>query len=155
MNTIDYSEWAELFTPEDANLPDGSINNTSISDREILLNVIKNLQVKVKDENDNVLSLAEKEIMSANSQNHFSIKVFLQPEILVIIRLASPEYIDFDIDLNEIDNQKSLDVLLGFLQKIGKALNKEVKLRYEGADMHSFFYMYDSVTDKQELKKFI
>jgi hypothetical protein len=62
------------------------------------------------------------------------LKVWPTAEVLAIFRFHSPETIDFDVDLRELQGQQCLDLFCAFLTAIGRRLRKPVVMDAEGGD---------------------
>jgi hypothetical protein len=75
------------------------------------------------------------------------LRVWLTPGVLAIFRFYSPEAIDVDIDLRELQGQDRLDVLCGFLRAIGARLGKAVVMTPEG-DVDHPVLGFDAETDR-------
>jgi hypothetical protein len=58
--------------------------------------------------------------------------VWFAPEAEAIFRLYSPEQIDFDVDLRELQGQDRLDGLCEFLCRLGRVLARPVLMTAEG-----------------------
>jgi hypothetical protein len=62
------------------------------------------------------------------------LRVWPTAEVLAIFRFHSPEAIDFDIDLRELQGQQRLDLFCAFLTAIGRRLSKPELMDAEGGD---------------------
>jgi hypothetical protein len=60
------------------------------------------------------------------------LKVWPSAEVLAIFRFHSPEAIEFDVDLRELQGQQRLDLFCAFLTAIGRRLGKPVLMDAEG-----------------------
>ncbi|MFJ2770941.1 hypothetical protein [Streptomyces sp. NPDC087300] len=60
------------------------------------------------------------------------LRVWPAPEVLMIFRPTSPDEVDFDIDLRELQGQHGVDLLCAFLAAVGRRLDKPVMMTAEG-----------------------
>lgn len=58
--------------------------------------------------------------------------VWFGPGALAIFHMSSPEQIDFDVDLRELQGQDRLNDLCSFLSRIGRLLGRPVLMNAEG-----------------------
>jgi hypothetical protein len=61
-----------------------------------------------------------------------TLHVWPDPAMWWTVRLASPDEIDSDVSLFEIQGQERLDAFCGFLRTLGKTLDKRVLVYAEG-----------------------
>jgi hypothetical protein len=57
-------------------------------------------------------------------------------DVLAIFRFHTDVEVDFDVDLRELQGRERLDVLCGFLRKIGRRLGNPVLMDPEGEYGH-------------------
>lgn len=75
------------------------------------------------------------------------LRVWPVPGILANVFLHTPEQIDFDVDLRELQGQDRLDVLCEFFNTLGRGLGKPVVMTPEGFDQ-SPLLAYDVDADR-------
>ena len=76
------------------------------------------------------------------------LKVWPTAGLLAIFRFHSPDGIDFDVDLRELQGQQLLDLFCAFLTTIGRRLGKAVLMDAEGGDGTHPVLGYETESDQ-------
>jgi hypothetical protein len=127
----------DLFDPElMGSLPDLWVPDTSARDWQSFVELVleRGWQHRYTDD-DAVVPLPSAH--TALSRSGLSqLRVWPSEGVLAVFRFYSPDEIDFDVDLSELQGQERLDILCGFLTAIGRRLSKPVLMHPEGTRDH-------------------
>ncbi|MGS2642955.1 hypothetical protein [Streptosporangium sp. LJ11] len=118
-------------------LPDVAVEGTGPEDWQTLLDLVRSQRWRseyVRDGESSAPPTAAE--MIAEGAGGAALRVWPAPGILAIFRAYGAEFIDFDVDLRELQGQERLDVLLEFLTAIGRRLGKSVLMTPEGDHGH-------------------
>jgi hypothetical protein len=118
-------------------LPEVVVPGTSVDDWQSLLNlVVERGWEHLYSEGSKVLPVPRAETILARPLDAecAELRVWPTADLLAIFRFHSPEVIDFDVDLRELQGQQRLDLFCGFLTTIGRRLGKPVLMDAEGGD---------------------
>ncbi|GAA2156706.1 hypothetical protein GCM10010403_11770 [Glycomyces rutgersensis] len=137
-NRLRWDEVSDCFNPGLMGaLPDLLVPATSVDDWQSVLDLIAERGwTHQYSEGARVLPVPRAETILALPLNEecAQLKVWPAAEVLVIFRFHSPEAIDFDVDLRELQGQQRLDLFCAFLTEIGRRLGKRVLMDAEGGD---------------------
>jgi hypothetical protein len=138
VNSLRWEEVAEFFDPElMGTLPDAVVPDTSVGDWQAVLDlVIERGWPHQYSEGGRVRAVPNAATILARPLHAEcpELRVWPTTGFLAIFRFASPEAIDFDVDLRELQGQQRLNLFFEFLTAIGQKVNKPVLLDAEGGD---------------------
>ncbi|MEU8542788.1 hypothetical protein AB0C52_22870 [Streptomyces sp. NPDC048717] len=131
-------------------LPDVRVPNASVEDWQAVLDLVAEKGWKHQyAEGTAVLPLPRAEVVLSRPLDTESpiLRVWPTADVQAVFHFLDDEEIDFDVDLRELQGQKRLDVLCGFLREIGRRLGKSVLMDAEGAYGHPILG-FDAGTDR-------
>ncbi|MFG2072178.1 hypothetical protein [Nonomuraea maritima] len=135
-----------LFDPEvNGALPDVVVEETTVEDWQVLLDLVRaqgwQYAYSLGGESMELTSAAD--MAAAAYAGGISelrvtpeLRVWPNPDVLMIFRMYQTESIDFDVDLRELQGQGRLDVLVDFFCVIGRRLRKSVLMSAEESPGH-------------------
>ncbi|WP_412538553.1 hypothetical protein R8Z50_22190 [Longispora sp. K20-0274] len=147
----DVKDWFDPGT--NGALPDVCVSGTSVADWQAVLDLVRArgwaCEYSVGGE---VVALPDRaeDMLDRPGGLCVDLKVWPARGVLMIFRLYSPESVDFDVDLRELQGQQRLDVFCGFLRTIGQALGKSVVMTPEASPDFPVLG-YDVVADRVAL----
>ena len=140
MPDLVWDEVKNFFDPELMGaLPDLSVPGASVEDWQILFDLVRSNGWQWEYLEGGVpgpLPSAAEVLSRPADAETVDLRVWPMPSVLVIFRPMSPEEIDFDVDLRELQGQQGVDVLCEFMCAIGRALGKAVFMDAEGDRNH-------------------
>jgi hypothetical protein len=138
MNSLRWEEVSVFFNPDlMGTLPDVVVPGASVDDWQSLLDlVVEQDWAHQYSEGSRVLPVPGAETILALPLDAecAELRVWPAAGLLAIFRFNSPEAIDFDVDLRELQGQQRLDLFCSFLTTIGRRLGKPVLMDAEGGD---------------------
>lgn len=137
-SSLRWEEVGDFFDPDLMGaLPDVVVPRTSVDDWQAVLDLVAERGwAHQYAEGGRALPAPRAETVFARSADAEcpELKVWLAHDVLAIFRFHSPESIDFDVDLRELQGQQRLDLFCAFLAAIGRKLSKPVLMDAEGGD---------------------
>ncbi|WP_156365873.1 hypothetical protein [Nocardiopsis sp. NRRL B-16309] len=133
MTALLWDDVVDLFDPERmGSLPDLCVPDASVRDWQSLLELVIERGWTHRYTDDGVVvPLPPAHTVLARSP--FSeLRVWPSEGVLAIFRFYSPDEIDFDMDLRELQGQGRLDIFCHFVTAIGRRLGKPVLMHREG-----------------------
>jgi hypothetical protein len=138
MNSLRWEEVSVFFNPDlMGTLPDVVVPGTSVDDWQSLLDLVAERDwAHQYSEGSRVLPVPRAETILALPLDAecAELRVWPVAGLLAIFRFHSPEAIDFDVDLRELQGQQRLDLFCSFLTTIGRRVGKPVLMDAEGGD---------------------
>ncbi|MBA2811260.1 hypothetical protein E0500_028635 [Streptomyces sp. KM273126] len=119
-------------------LPDVRVPDTSVEDWQAVLDLVRSQGWSYEYSEDGVaVRLPRAADMLARSEGADALlRVRPVPGFLVIFRAYEGGWIDFDVDLRELQDQMGVDVLCRLLRAIGRRLGKPVLVTPESDPLH-------------------
>ena len=150
---IPWEDVAEWFDPaENGTLPDVIVPDTTIADWEALFALIRSEGWRCEyDYREERLPLpaSAAEMLVPDPDGVRGLWIWPNPDLEWIVRPWSPDEIDGDVSLYEIQGQERLDVFCGFLRTVGAALGKSVLVYSEGTyDSRPPMMAYEPALDR-------
>ncbi|WP_017594137.1 hypothetical protein [Nocardiopsis potens] len=135
MGGLLWDEVRDLFDPEAMGaLPDLRVAGTSAADWQALLDLVEESGWPSRYAEDGaVRAVPRAEAALSRPGTWPELRVRPAGGVLVIFRFCTPEEIDFDVDLRELQGQERLDLFCGFLSAIGRRLGRPVLMVPEGS----------------------
>lgn len=131
-----WDEVENFFDPDlMGTLPDLFVPDATVKDWQAVFDLVKTRGWRWQyEQGDTVLPLptATEVLARPADAETVSLKVWPAPGVLAIFRLMAETEIDCDVDLRELQGQKGIDILCGFLREIGVRLGKPVLMVPEG-----------------------
>jgi len=152
MNSLRWEAVSDFFDADlMGTLPDVVVPGTSVDDWQSLLDLVAERGwAHQYSEGSRVLPVPRAETILALPLDAecAELRVWPVAGLLVIFRFHSPEAIDFDVDLRELQGQQRLDQFCSFLTTIGRRLRKPVLMDAEGGDNSHPALGYEIETDQ-------
>jgi hypothetical protein len=131
----DVKEWLDLEW--NGSLPNVTVTGTTAADWQAVIDMIrsKGLAYEYTEDSRALRLPGSVQTMFARAAASVKLAVVISPGITAHFWPLETGSIDFDLDLNELQTQASLDALCTFLRAIGRQLGKPVLLSPEGFDV--------------------
>jgi hypothetical protein len=137
VTTLLWDDVKDLFDPDLMGwLPDLRVPDTSVHDWQTFLEVVVERGWRHRYTDDNAVAPLPPARIALSRPGLSELRVRPSDGVLAIFRFYSPDEIDFDVDLSELQGQERLDVLCHFLTTIGRRLGKPVLMHREGTRGH-------------------
>ncbi|ASO21533.1 hypothetical protein FHR81_003176 [Actinoalloteichus hoggarensis] len=147
-----WDEFRDFFDPDlMGSLPDIVVPGASVEDWQALFDLIqaRGWQWQYSEGGTALpLPLAADVLARLADSETAELRVWPVPGVLAIFRIMSPDDIDFDVDLRELQGQEGVDVLCGFLAEIGRELGKPLIMTSEGGSRLHPVLGFDPVLDR-------
>ncbi|WP_319464159.1 hypothetical protein [Micromonospora sp. RTP1Z1] len=153
MRDIRWDDVREWFDPyENGSLPDVIVPGMTLTDWETLLRLIRSkgwrCEYDVREQRLPPPASAA-DLFTADPEGWLRcLHVWPDPGMEWIVRPSSPDEIDSDVSLHEIQGQERLDVFCGFLRTLGKTLDKRVLVYAEGDHSYPPMMAYELADDR-------
>ncbi|WP_433282585.1 hypothetical protein [Micromonospora sp. CA-244673] len=136
MRDLRWDDVREWFDPyENGSLPDVIVPGMTLTDWEAVLRLIRSQGWRCEyDFREQTLPppASAAGLFTADPEWLRTLHVWPDPAMEWTVRLPSPDEIDSDVSLFEIQGQERLDVFCGFLRTLGRTLDKRVLVYAEG-----------------------
>lgn len=136
MSDLHWNDVKEFFDPSlMGTLPDLVVPGSSVDDWQALLHLIEERGWQhqyFEGTSMGPMPRAETVLSRSAEAECAQLKVWPNPQFLVIFRFDSADAIDFDVDLRELQGQDRLDLFCEFLASVGRRLGKAVLMDAEG-----------------------
>ncbi|RKS09326.1 hypothetical protein DFP74_5061 [Nocardiopsis sp. Huas11] len=130
----------DLFDPETMGaLPDVRVPDTTVRDWQALLDLVVERGWRHSysvGEIPTTRPQAQEVLSRPADAECAQLRVWPADGVEAIFRFHTPDEIDFDVDLRELQGQERLNVLCGFFAAIGRRLGKPVLMDPEGDHGH-------------------
>ncbi|MFE3456734.1 hypothetical protein ACFXKD_04255 [Nocardiopsis aegyptia] len=140
MADVWWDDVKDLFDPGTMGaLPDARVPDTSGRDWQALLDLIVERGWRHRytvGETAAPLPRAQDILSRSGSAEIPQLRVWPTDGVEMIFRFHTPEEIDFDLDLRQLQGQDGVDLLCGFFGAIGRRLGKPVLMDPEGDHGH-------------------
>jgi hypothetical protein len=156
MSSMSDVRWDDLRVDLDPDingvLPDGCVRGTTAVDWNtvVALGWSRGWRMELTDNGERV-PLREGEMLRFPGPDDPSVTISIWPvpDICVNFFVYSPDEINFDVDLRELQTQERLDQLCDFLRAMGRELGKPILITPEGASNALYPFMkYDPRLDR-------
>lgn len=115
-------------------LPDLHVADVSVAEWQQVFNLVESSDWPFEFRRDMVAQSlpSAREAFESAREVGVDLCVWFGPGALAIFRMYSPEQIDFDVDLRELQGQDRLNDLCRFLGRLGRLLDRPVLMDAEG-----------------------
>ncbi|QYN19020.1 hypothetical protein [Amycolatopsis sp. DSM 110486] len=128
-----WDEVRSLFDPHLMGaLPNVSVADASAEDWQAVFDLVRSRGWAWEYRLDDVVTPLPKAVEALGHPVDAELRVWPATGVLAIFRTYSPDQIDFDVDLRELQGQTGVNVLCDLLRAIGQTLGKPVLLTPEG-----------------------
>jgi len=152
VSDLHWAEVSSFFDPDLMGaLPDGFVPDASAEHWQAVLNLVeaRGWQWELVQGGRSLPPLSAGEVFARpHGAERPELKVWPVAGMLAIFRFMSAAYIDFDVDLRELQGQAGVDRLCGFLAAIGRELNKPVLLTSDGGSQDHPVFGFDPALDR-------
>lgn len=154
MGDIRWHDVREWFNPYgNGSLPDVIVHGTTLADWEALFGLIQSngwrCEYDFRGQRLPLPASAADLFVPDPEREARALRVWPAPGMEWIVRPWSPDEIDSDVNLHEIQGQGRLDAFCEFLRMLGKALGKRVLVYAEGTyDGHAPMLAYEVANDR-------
>lgn len=148
----DVKGWFDLEINGD--LPDGQVTGTTLEDWRSLVSLAHERGWRLElFEDGREVSPDDRggDVFARVHEVAVTLRLWLTEEIGVNLWFFSPEEINFDIDLRELQSQQRLDVLCDFLRSVGRRLGKSVLVTPESGSELQTDLSYEVAADRVAL----
>ncbi|GAA1073684.1 hypothetical protein [Nocardiopsis composta] len=137
MGGLLWGEVRDLFDPDVMGAPpDLQVTGASAADWQALLDLVEESgwRSRYAEDGTTVPSVPRaEEALSRPVDTGPELRVWPADGLQAIFRFCTPEEIDFDVDLRELQGQERLDLFCDFLSAIGRRLGRPVLMGPEGS----------------------
>ena len=140
VSTLSFEDLVAAFGPDAGNLPDGEAVGSSADDWPAVLDALGRSGWPTSPH----LAAA------LDTEEHPTLTVHPSPTVQVNF-FPGWGYVAFDIDLRELVDQETTDVVLAVIALVGRATGRAVVLSHEGGGPESAVLAYDPSDDEHRL----
>jgi hypothetical protein len=153
VETIRWDDVREWFDPsQNGSAPDVVVPDTTVADWEALFELIRSegwrWEYELGEERRPLPSAAAKLFEPDPEGLRRSLRVWPDPGLEWIVRPWTPDEVDSDVSLHEIQGQERLDAFCRFLRTLGAALRKPVLMFAEGTHDYPPMMAYEVADDQ-------
>lgn len=144
-------QWEDVrgwFDPQwNGSAPDGVIRATTVDDWNLIARLAAGRGWRIEYREDRRIPMPASLDLAFRHDRECQPMIFLwpKPDTVIDFRLLSPERMDFDFCLHDVQDQAGLDWLCGFVRIVGRELAKDVEIMPESSEEP--FLLYSAATD--------